>query len=224
MKAAQDGRYWLNPASEQAVDLICGGIKELKRYGLSGIQFDDYFYSGVSPKAFGYGKKQAEQALTDMIAQVHAVTKSAGLRFGISPQGVLSAELVPASDVKLYTALQSWCRSGIIDYIMPQVYYGFAHQTAGFEIMVSRWSSLVHGTDCKLMLGLAFYKCGQEDPFAGNGRQEWQKCEDMMARQTAFGADYACGFALFRYANVVDSQNQKEAQAVRKAMHPDSVE
>ena len=40
-----NGEYYLDPASEKAIQLIADGVRELvERYDIDGVQFDDYFY------------------------------------------------------------------------------------------------------------------------------------------------------------------------------------
>lgn len=219
MQQAKNGVWWLDPADADAVKLICDGVKELCRYDLSGIQIDDYFYSGVSPKGFGYSQKKAKAALTEFVRQLHETIREAGegMRFGISPQGNIDAGLIPASDEKLCTSLSDWCEAGYIDYLMPQVYYGFLHQTADYQTVAKRWEQLISGTECELYIGLAFYKCGKEDEFAGSGLDEWLTSRRIIARQIECSAEYAKGFGLFRYGSVFDCVNEtaeKEREAV----------
>lgn len=214
MRQAENGVWWLDPADADAVKLICDGAEELCQYDLSGIQIDDYFYSGVSPEAFGYSHKEAKAALTDFIRKLHDTVQAAGdgLQFGISPQGGIDAGLIPASDEKLYTSLYDWCEAGYVDYLMPQVYYGFSHQTADYETIAGRWEQLVSGTGCELYIGLAFYKCGREDQFAGSGSDEWLKSRCIIARQIECSAESADGFGLFRYGSVFDCGNETAAE------------
>ncbi len=203
MQAAENGMVWLDPASGEAVSLIMAGLKELSRYGFETVWFDDYFYSGVSPKEFGYGKALAKQALDRFVKEAKAVLQAQGMRLGISPQGNIDAALTPASDGKLYTSLIGWCKKGWVDRLMPQVYFGFAHETADFETVTARWEKAVKGTDVELSTALAAYKRGKEDPFAGSGREEWIKQEDVLQRQVEALAGRQEGYALFRYGSLL---------------------
>ena len=56
-------------------------------------------------------------------------------------------------------------------------------------------------SDVKLVIGLAPYKIGTEDTWAGNGKFEWANNTDIIARQMAFAEtlpNYG-GVALYRY-------------------------
>lgn len=203
MISAADGVYWLDPADETAVKLICAGAAELAEYELSGIQIDDYFYSGVSPNEFGYGESQARQALSAFIGRLADVVHGMGMPFCISPQGNVSEQLIPASDEKLFTSLRLWCEGGKVDILMPQVYYGFAHETADFSSVMTRWKRLLAGTDCALAAGIAAYKCGAEDAYAGSGRMEWCVDSELVEKQASYALTNADGYALFRYADLV---------------------
>lgn len=213
MRPDQNGIYWLNPANKKARALICNGLKELcKRYELSGIQFDDYFYSGVSPEGFGYGEADAREALDAFMRQAKKTIQSVNdaLVLTISPQGVIDDALNPASDQRLYTSLKKWCEDGVVDELIPQVYYGFSHDTADFAKMVTRWKELI-GTDAKLSIGLAFYKCGEEDNNAGSGALEWQETGDMIKRQAAYLEEEGIsGFSLFRYCSIYNAKDSAE--------------
>ena len=192
---AENGYHWLDPADETTVKLILAGLAELAEYPLAGIQFDDYFYAGVSPQGFGYDAAAAKAALERLIKQVG---EQLTIPFGISPQGNFTADGIPVSDVRQYTSLQSWCEQGYIDYLMPQVYYGFAHETAPFEPTVEHWCKLAG--DTPLYIGLAAYKCGSEDVYAGSGRAEWMAGWEVIDAQIAALEGVTDGYTLFRYA------------------------
>jgi uncharacterized lipoprotein YddW (UPF0748 family) len=223
MKQDANGIWWLNPADEQAVSLICDGIKELcENYTLSAIQFDDYFYSGVSPQEFGQTEKEAVKALSAFINKVGKIVHRADLIFGISPQGNISADLTPASDTKLYTDLKSWCDKGWIDYLMPQLYYGFSHETAAFETLLQRWKNWLGESEVQLMFGLASYKCGTVDSYAGSGENEWLENDSILADQVACLTQNAAGFSLFRYSSLMLPENetaQAEQEALKQLLH-----
>ena len=64
---------------------------------------------------------------------------------------------------------------------------------------------MITRSDVELIVGLAAYKAGAEDTYAGeNGKKEWINNNDILARQVvaAREAKYYSGFALYRYDSV----------------------
>lgn len=81
--------------------------------------------------------------------------------------------------------------------IIPQIYFGFEHETHGFEKCMSDWYTL-KGSTVKMPVGLALYKSGTEDSFAGSGRYEWQQSTDIITRQVKHIRDVGGdGFVIF---------------------------
>jgi uncharacterized lipoprotein YddW (UPF0748 family) len=120
--------------------------------------------------------------------------------FGVSPQGNLS------NNEQLYADVAKWCaESGYIDYICPQIYFGFDHTAHPFTETLTGWESLPRHDSVALYIGLALYKAGiPDDPYAGSGRGEWSARRDIIARQvqTLRASGAADGFVLFRYAHL----------------------
>ena len=46
-------------------------------------------------------------------------------------------------------------------------------------------------------VGLALYKSGTKDSFAGDGEKEWQENTDIITRQVQYLRSRDCGFAVF---------------------------
>lgn len=133
------GIYY-NPGSEEARQLIVDGVKEIvANYNVDGIHFDDYFYP-TTDASFDSGTYAAYQnsggtlSLADwrrenvniLVRQTYAAIKSINpsVKFGISPQGNMSNNYnVQYSDVAKWIST-----SGYVDYICPQVYFGFQNQ------------------------------------------------------------------------------------------------
>lgn len=204
---------YLNPADSRCRRLILDGIRELvSGYGIAGVHFDDYFYPDCEfDDAFLYEKYiQAGGTLcaddwrranvSDFISSVYSLVKeqNEGLVFGISPAA--SAERCRE---RLFADVERWCGGeGYIDYIMPQLYFGFENENAPFERLALEWKQKVN-TDCvRLMCGLAAYKCGNSDKNAGTGIREWVVNSDILARQYDFlqkNGVYS-GFCIFSYS------------------------
>ena len=212
------GRYYYVPTSTAAQTLILDGIRELlNKYAVDGIQYDDYFYpdSLLSENAV-YGFESADyeaykqaggtlsvgnwrRAGVDMlIAGTHTLTAAKGLVFGVSP--AISAE-------KTYTALYADCRKwlsqpGYVDYLCPQIYTGFEHDSSAFDKMVDVWRGYSRSPSVKLYFGLALYKIGlKSDTYAGTGKTEWVNHNDIMKRSVLYLREKrVSGMAFYSYS------------------------
>jgi hypothetical protein len=76
--------------------------------------------------------------------------------------------------------------------ILPQIYFGFENSALPFDSCLDRWLSITDTGKVKLVPGLALYKCGKEDAFAGEGKAEWQKNSDIISRQVKYLKDREC--------------------------------
>lgn len=211
----KNGIYY-NPGSKDAQQLIVNGVKELvANYDLDGIHFDDYFYP-TTDAAFdastyaAYQKAGGKLGLADwrrenvnaLVKEVYKTIKAADSQvlFGISPQGNMENNYNA-----MYIDVKKWLSTpGYVDYICPQIYFGFDNSGYPYAKTVAMWDELVKLDNIKLYIGLAPYKIGTEDTWAGNGKTEWLQSEDMIERMVsqARDADNYQGFALFRYDSV----------------------
>lgn len=200
-------RYYLNPAYEEVIDLICRGVDEIIRnYDVDGLHIDDYFYPTTDPN---FDKTAFEASGCSDLSQwrlencsrfVHAIFESvkrvdSNILFGISPQGNINANYNSQyADVKL------WCSTvGYCDYIVPQIYFGFNNETCPFEETLAAWEDLVTREETSLIIGLAAYKQGSEDKWAGvSGENEWIDNENIIQQQIdAVKKSSADGYALY---------------------------
>ena len=193
-----DGRIYLNPEKEEVRRLIAGGVREiLNNYDVDGIHIDDYFYPANLPfeKDNSNGDKRREN--TDkMVKELYQVTKENGSVFSISPTGNMNYNYSV-----IYSDSQKWCsQSGYCDYIIPQIYYGFENEALSFEEALENWCSV---SKVKVLVGLAAYKVGNLDKYAGKGQNEWIEDKDILSKQTEKVKEYpqACGVVYFRYGS-----------------------
>lgn len=117
------------------------------------------------------------------------------LLFGISPQGNIDANYsTQYADVKLWCSQEGYC-----DYIIPQIYFGFENENCPFTATLKKWEEITTEDDVSLMIGLAAYKQGEEDKWAGeSGEKEWIENPDIIERQiTEVKASKAVGYALY---------------------------
>lgn len=202
-----NGTWYLNPAYDETIQLVCDGVKEiLNRYEVDGIHIDDYFYpttdSSFDYSAFsksGYSSLAAfrinncNRLVKAIYDSVHNSSSTAV--FGASTQGSFENNLN-----QLYADAEAWCKGGYVDYFAPQIYYGFNNSAQPFEKCTDTWVNLVKGTNVELYIGLAVYKIGAEDTWAGNGKYEWCNTDTMLKRQTEYARKKGCdGIVLYSY-------------------------
>ncbi|MGN0666860.1 MAG: glycoside hydrolase family 10 protein [Huintestinicola sp.] len=220
-------RWYLNPAYSDTTALICSGISEIiSRYNVDGIQIDDYFYptkdtyfdsaayaaSGTELSLAEWRRSIISEMVRAMYRTVHTANPTAV--FGISPQGNYSNNY---ND--LYADVKTWCStSGYCDYICPQIYFGFENGTLPFAPAVDEWQSYVSGSSVQLVIGLAAYKSGCEDSYAGEGRNEWKTYTDILQRQREYSLGRGAGYAFFRYDSLF-SPDSSAAAAVNAELN-----
>lgn len=188
-----DSRWYLNPAYPAVQEFLAKVITELLlHYDIDGIHIDDYFYPTTAPEfdaeAFAdSGEKDLTAWRTSnintLVSSLYRTTHSLKPHavFSISPQGNMHQ-----NQTKLYADSTLWCsQTGYCDWIIPQLYYGYENQTMPFEQTFSDWCALKRADGVSLMIGLAAYKVGVIDAFAGSGQSEWQEHSGILAEQTA---------------------------------------
>lgn len=216
---AVDGKgIFFNPARKEVRDLIVDGVKELvSGYDIDGVHYDDYFYpttsasfdkTAYSEYTAGGGSKSLSSWRMDNVNKLISATYSAikaidsSVQFGVSPNGNIDQNYSV-----LYADVKTWCQnSGYVDYIMPQLYYGFDNAACPYEQTLKAWNSMITQKNIKLYPGLAAYKIGLNDQWAGAGATEWQNTTTMLQRQVASAREYSRygGFALYRYDSVIN--------------------
>ncbi len=231
------GAITFDPASEKAQQLIVDGVKELvDNYNVDGIHFDDYFYPTTEEdfdqaSYSAYQKNGGRLTLAEwrrenvntLVKKVYAAVHSkADIRFGISPQGNLDNNYN-----KQFIDVAKWLSgSGYVDYICPQIYFGFKNGTSPYAETVAQWNDLIKNSDIDLMIGLSPYKIGVEDTWAGEGKNEWKQNSDLLSRMVdcAREEEQYDGFVLFRYDSVfnpaaaVKGQVNKEINSLKECL------
>lgn len=217
------GSYWyLNPAYDECSDLIANGAGEIvAKYDVDGVHIDDYFYpttdasfDSVAFAASGYSSL-SEFRLSNcdrMVKGLYNAVKSANSKaiFGASTQGNVDNNLR-----FMYANVKKWCsQSGYVDYMAPQIYYGFKNSGQPYVTCLNEWQTMVSGTDVKIIPGLAVYKIGEADTYGGaTGQNEWIEDEQIIKRQILASReiDNYGGFVLYSY-NYVFSPSAHEEQ------------
>lgn len=218
--------YWyLNPAYDEVNELIALGVAEIvSKYNVDGVHIDDYFYptteSYFDSIAFSKsGKSDLAQFRLDnctkMVSAMYNAVKSHSKTalFGISTQGN-----VTNNKEVLYADVEKWCSEpGYCDYMAPQIYYGFENSGQPYSEVVEQWDDMLSGTGKELIPGLAVYKIGSEDSWAGSGKYEWINNTEIIKRQIekARTANTYSGIILYSY-QFVFTPDSSVSSAVNK--------
>ncbi len=217
------GEYYLNPAVPEVRTLVANGVKEIvSNYEVDGIHFDDYFYPSVndSDESLWFDKPEYDSSGTSMsiadwrrnnvnllIQQVYATIKSIdnNVEFGISPAG--NVDNLRRNDAT-FADIDTWLsQEGYLDYIMPQLYWGFERKDAAgnvaayaYENNLKTWVNLVAQGDVKLYIGLNMANAGS-NVYDYNETSEWLRYNDIIARQVLAGraTGKVSGYGFFRY-------------------------
>ncbi len=214
-----NGRYWLNPAYAEVRQLCADGVTEiLEHYDVDGIHIDDYFYPTQDPAfdadAFAasgsadLGDFRRENC-TQLVKALCDAVKSCNSDciFSISPQGNqrINYEALYA-DTALWAGTPGYC-----DWMLPQLYYGFANETCPFTETLESWEKLT--TSARLIPGLAPYKIGISDQWAGTGAEEWRTDPKVLSEETALllSEEDAAGVAYYSYASLFEPDAQSAA-------------
>ncbi len=189
--------HFLNPGEPAVVGHVVETVREiLARYPVDAIHFDDYFYPYTtmgnidreSYRNHNSGNLSLEnwrrtnvnllvKSVRDSITR-HNRQSGRRVAFGISPFGIWAnrsrQELGSPTGGKesffaQYADTRSWVRWGWVDYIVPQIYWPFSHETAAYAALVDWWCGVVKGTKVNLYIGHAVYRLGEE--------QRWQARE-----------------------------------------------
>ena len=181
--------FFLDPGRTEVVAHIVNSVREvLERYRPDGIVFDDYFYPiGVDDACDAatfrkYGRKGQtladwRRANTELLVRsvsgtVRAFNKLNGtsIPFGISPVGIWAnrseafPDGSPSKGVEAYSQsfadVRKWVKNSWIDFVIPQINWGFANKIAPFAGIVNWWADLVRGTNVKLYAGIGVYNAG----------------------------------------------------------------
>jgi len=217
-----EGIYY-NPADAENHALIIDGIREIVRgYNVAGIHIDDYFYPSADEKIdavqyaaylSGGGSLPLDEWrrgwINTFVGSMYAAVKAIdpGLVVSISPSGNIER-----NRTRLYADAGEWCASGgYCDIIIPQIYFGFEHAVLPFTETAQKWSALVKNPNVRVLYGLAAYKSGREDEYAGEYKREWMENSDILSRQLDVirGLERYDGFVVFSYSYVFGKKDSE---------------
>lgn len=216
-----DSGIYFNPASGEVKELIVNGIREIaEKYAVDSICFDDYFYpssdKSIDEDLYNAYKKNGGKAslddwrrdnVSEMVSSVYKTIKNvnSNITFGISP-----ASNIENDYSSLYADVEKWAASdGYVDYLCPQIYFGFQNESQPFMTTVKKWIEM---SKCDLFVALPLYKAGLEDEFAGeNGKNEFTENNNIISRQVIYLSklDKISGFYIFSYSSIKDNDETK---------------
>ncbi|MBR3149589.1 MAG: family 10 glycosylhydrolase [Eubacterium sp.] len=221
---------FFNPASDDVINLIVNGVKEIvSSYSIDAIHFDDYFYPTKDKEIdkTNYKKYKGKLSLADfrrekvsnMIKKVYKAIKSINpdVQFGISPAANIKEDYN-----NLYADVTRWAKEeGYCDYICPQVYFGFKNVYQPFMFTVKKWVSI---TEKELYIGLPLYKAGLPDKYAAQENKsninEFVNNNNIIARQIEYVTKIGeiKGYYVFSYGCLEDERCKKEVDNMLKVM------
>lgn len=227
-----EGIYY-NPSKQEVEDLIVSGVEEIvNNYDVDGVLFDDYFYPSDEIDYLDYTEYIKENdyiepniyrlnIVNKMIRRVYSVCKEKNILFGVSPDGNINNNYS-----YIYADIYKWLDSDLyIDFIMPQIYYGFFNEKMPFYNVVNEWNNAIKNKDITLIVALAIYKSGNIDKYALSGSDEWINNKDIIKRQVVVSRNMSQyeGFSLFRYEHIISEEKnehmQKEADNLQQILN-----
>jgi len=226
IKVIEDKGVFYNPASNEVQSLILSGIEEIiNNYDIDGIHFDDYFYPDKTIDLENYSEyknnggdkdihKYRLDVINNLIKEVYSLIKEKdkNILFGIAPDGNIENNYN-----KHYADIYTWLSSDkYIDYIMPQIYYGFKNQNKPFITTINEWNNYIKNQNISLIPAFALYKAGEEDMYAGDGKSEWINYNNIIKNQILIARNLSnyTGFSLFRYGNYFGFKNENTDQEI----------
>lgn len=233
-----DNGIYYSPAYESNHKLIIDGVKEiLGKYDIDGIHIDDYFYpsadEAVDKKQYdSYISKGGNLPLDEwrrinvnaFVAALYSAVKSFGedITVSISP-----AAKIENNKNELFADCSLWLSAeGYADLIIPQIYYGFNHETLPFDETLESWSRIGKNPKVSLACGIAAYKCDENHSYLNeNERTDWQSRKNNLAMQISSvknNKNYS-GFVLFSYGNLINQNCAEEIENLKETINTEKI-
>lgn len=178
------GRKLFNLGLPAVRSYIAGIVANVVReYDVDGIHFDDYFYpyavagqtlnDEAAYQANYNGMKKDDwrrNNVTKLIAELRDSIRAnkPWVKFGISPFGIWknqsndpegSATNGGQSYYDLYADTRKWAREGLMDYVVPQVYFSSEFSRVPYKTLVEWWTR--NSGKCHLYIGQGAYRVGR---------------------------------------------------------------
>ena len=235
---AYKGSLYYNPAKAQVRNLLVNGVKEIvENYDVDGIHMDDYFYPAFSSSnvnsAFDAKEYRAStmakgkqnivsfrrEQVNMLVKAIHRAVKSIdpSVTFGISPAGNIDNL---TSRYSYYVDINKWLNSSdYVDYICPQIYWGFKHPYAKFDRVTNRWMNAAKSKKVKVYIGIAVYRAGHNIGAGSAERREWRSDANILKKQVQYARKKGCdGFAFFDYQDLKSKKSAKAVKQLKKVL------
>lgn len=202
--------YFLNPGATSSINRVNTAVKEVMKYDVDGVIFDDYFYHAskgywnqakkkvtlTAARAAKLSKSTKAKNVNKLIKKVYSTVHKAcnNATFGVAPQGNLTNDQASGADVNTWAS-----KDGYVDYIMPQIYwtddYGKEGGTTMFTDRLNQFTGPSVNKNGKVKyIALALYRCGY-DYSTDHG---WMNSDTNLAEQYEALKDAGCtGYSLF---------------------------
>lgn len=235
---AYNGSLYYNPSKKAVRTLIINGVKEIvQNYKVDGIHMDDYFYPSFTKKnvktafdakeynkssykknkksIYTYRRAQVSTLVKDMKAAIKKIDKN--VTYGISPAGNIDNL---TSNYSYYVDIYKWVKSTkYVDYICPQIYWGFKHPTAKFDKVTDRWVKACKSKKVKLYIGIAVYRAGHNTGQNSAERKEWKSDTKILKKQVQYGRKKKVnGFAFFDYSDLTSKTSAKAVKQLKTVL------
>ena len=220
-----DSGLYLNPAEICVQLLVAEGVREIvQNYQVDGIHFDDYFYPTTEEyfDELHYAAYRSEVSsnpleladwrranVSAMVSGVYNAIKNINpdCVFGISPMASIENNFNT-----VYADVKSWLDNGCVDYIMPQLYFGFEYpqENLRFDSLLNQWCELFKDYDAQLIVGLGAYRIGSTD----EDNIEWSQKNDILARQADLinKTDSVSGWVIYSYSSFFEEKEGNTAE------------
>ncbi len=195
-----ENKIYYNPAYMDIQNYILRCIKEIiENYDVAGIHIDDYFYpttsNEIDKKIYNdYVENNGQLSLAEfrrnsvnsLVSSIYTMIKKSNenIIFSISPNADININYN-----NFYADVELWSKSiGYADYIIPQIYFGFQNSNANFVDLLNEWIKMKTDNN-KIIIGLALYKSGNEDNYAGKGIKEWCENSNIISNQIKYSLE-----------------------------------
>lgn len=217
---------YLNPASEEVQLLIINGVKEIaEKYDVDGVVLDDYFYP-TTDRNFDAMSYESYKSITQkpltlenwrrtnvnlLISGCYNAIKAKdrNIVFSVSP-----SHSIDRNYNEFYADVKYWVENGIVDKIIPQIYFGFEYpeKEYRFDKLLDDWKKLVDNKyGVKLLISLPAYKIGTDSTADS---KEWNRDSDILSRQAelCFKDEKIDGFVIFSYSSIFSKSDLNTKQ------------
>ena len=216
----------LDPGAPAVRNFVEATVKEIIwNYPVDSIHFDDYFYPDNTPSSADratflrnnprklslddWRRSNVTTLINNVHMQIQRFNKQykRNVRFGVSPFGIWrnkastpqgSLTAGRESYTSHYADTRLWVKQRMIDYIVPQIYWNFNHNTAAYAALTDWWCETVRGTGVTLYIGHAVYQLGQKG---------WSVNEIYYQMRYNRSKPYVRGSIFFSYRSIAAPEN-----------------